>query len=64
MERTFKPGRRLHIGNKIHFSENNYGVIEEKHPDGTMTMRWYGKDSVLSFMQNKEFYSAALHTKF
>ena len=49
----FKPGRRLHIGTEIHFSESNYGVIEGKHADGTMTMRWYGKDSVLSFMQNK-----------
>ena len=48
----FKPGRRLHVGTEIHFNSDNYGVIEEKHADGTMTMRWHGKDSVLNFMQN------------
>ena len=42
----------MHIGTEIHFNSDNYGVIEEKHADGTMTMRWHGKDSVLNFMQN------------
>ena len=48
----FKPGRRLHVGTEIIFNEQNYGVIEEKYNDGTMAMRWHGKDSVMSYMQN------------
>ncbi len=48
----FKPGRRLQVGTEIYFSEENYGVIQEKHHDGSMTMRWHGRDSVMDFMQN------------
>ena len=47
----FKPGERLHVGTEIHFNSDNYGVIEKEKliKDGTMTMRWHGKDSVIEF---------------
>lgn len=47
----FKPGRRLRSGSKIHFDQNHYGLIEEKFENGTMSMRWHGKSSMVDFMQ-------------